>query len=175
MDIQIYLSSALPWNPYFYRTFCYKMFDNLSVPCLHVSDGMLVSWVWYLCTNQIKKGITDYQQVVREGKPLVQFANIRKIVFCPPTLFTVWVNPCVVRHPRSLKSTHMTAKFGSFFFCYPYFFYHTLTNNVGFVDIAFAKFFSPVILRNYHIGIVGARVTVSNMGPQCLDVSQKNF
>ena len=50
------------------------------------------------------------------GTPRVQFANIRKMVFCQglPYCLRLCVDPCMARHAQSLKSTCLTTKFGSF-------------------------------------------------------------
>ena len=53
------------------------------------------------------------------GTPRVQFANIRKMVLCQglPHCLRLCVDPCMARHTQTksqLKSTCLTAKFGSF-------------------------------------------------------------
>ena len=111
---------------------------------------------------------TCFPYMTTWGKPLVQFADIRKMVLRQDFLHCLQpgVNPHVKRHAQGLKSTCMTTKFRSFFehandaergeegqnvissfiqgpvffhFCNLYFFFHTLTNGVGLVDRAFAE------------------------------------
>ena len=100
------------------------------------------------------------------GTPRVQFANIRKMVLCQglPHCLRLCIYPCMARHAQVSTQVYMLdrkiwklfrpcgkgrkrTKCDQFFsptsdifdFCNPYFFYHTFTNDVNFVDKAYAE------------------------------------
>ena len=103
------------------------------------------------------------------GKPLVQFADIRKVVLRQdlPHCLQLWVNPCVILHAQGLNSSlhawppnleafsntmyvedrRKRTKCDQFFhtrsdffnFSNPYFSHHTLTDGVGLVGRVFAE------------------------------------
>ena len=70
-----------------------------------------------VCTLALRQPVACDCQGDTRGTPRVQFTNISKMVLCqglPHCLRLRGVDPCMARHAQSLKSTCLTAKFGSF-------------------------------------------------------------
>ena len=118
----------------------------------------------YWKNHGLKKGTLICYWYTR-GTPRVQFANIRKMVLCQglPHCLRLYVDPCMARHAKSQLKSMLNRKIWKLFrppgngrkrtkcdqffcpksdffnFCNPCFFYHTFTNDVDFVDKAYAE------------------------------------
>ena len=78
-------------------------FHCYVLPHFYCSIG---SWRHQLILGNWKGTIYHFESVM-QGKPQVQFADIRKMFLCQglPHFLRLWVDPCMARHTQRLNSS----------------------------------------------------------------------